>query len=111
MYKLRHIRHKKRRGRGNFDGLKNYIHFIKLKYYGNFTYITQNVHSNAHLHHFKGIFSDETLSICVNFKFPRNVFLHIGFGIAISIVITGRYLDNFERKIFFTSKIALKYFF
>ena len=25
------------------------IHFLKLKYYGNFTYITQIVHSNAHL--------------------------------------------------------------
>ena len=39
------------------------LYFFKLKYYGNFTYITQIVHSNSHLNHFKGIFIDKPLII------------------------------------------------
>ena len=39
------------------------IHFLKLKYYGTFTYITQIVHSNAYLNLFKGVFSDKPLII------------------------------------------------
>ena len=38
-------------------------HFLKLKYYGTFTYITQIVHSTAHLNPLKGVFSDKPLKI------------------------------------------------
>ena len=37
------------------------ICYLKLKYYGNFNPITPIVHSNAHLNHLKGIFSDKLL--------------------------------------------------
>ena len=37
------------------------VHFLKFKYHGNFTYIAQIVHSNAHLNPFK-IFSVTTHS-------------------------------------------------
>ena len=41
------------------------IHFLKLKLYGTFTYITQIVHSNAHLNPRKGVFSDNSLIIVI----------------------------------------------
>ena len=47
---------------------------IKLKYYGNFYYITQIIHLNAHLNPIKGIFS-EKLHIAVeilSFQFEEN---------------------------------------
>ena len=51
------------------------IHFLKFKYYATFTYITQIIHSDAHLNPLKGILSDthncENLkpAICGNLKF------------------------------------------
>ena len=38
-------------------------HFLKLKHFGTFTYITQIIHSNASLNLFKGIFSNKPLII------------------------------------------------
>ena len=44
-----------------------------LKYYGNFTFITQIVHSDAHLNPSEGIFSDKQLIIAEisNFQFAE----------------------------------------
>ena len=47
------------------------IQFLKLKYYGNFTYITQIVHSDAHLNAFKTIFSDKLIKGNLNFQFTE----------------------------------------
>ena len=44
----------------NFSFIK-----LKLKYYGTFTYITQIVHSYAHLNPLQGVFSDKPLIIAV----------------------------------------------
>ena len=41
------------------------IHFLKLKFYGNFTYITQIVYSKAQLNPLDGVFSDKPLIIAV----------------------------------------------
>ena len=37
------------------------VHFLKLKYHGNLTYIKQIVHSNAHLNPLQDIFSGNPL--------------------------------------------------
>ena len=44
------------------------IHFLKLKYYGSFTYITQIVQSNVYLNPLKDNFSDKSLIIAENLK-------------------------------------------
>ena len=64
------ISHENRFGHGLFDGLQkfmlaalNFSRFLKLNYYGSFTYITQIVHSNAYFNPLKGNFSDNQLII------------------------------------------------
>ena len=49
------------------------IHFLKLKFYGTFTYIIQIVHSNAHLNPLKGVFSNISLifGVILNFQFAE----------------------------------------
>ena len=48
-------------------------HFLKLKFYGSFTYITQIVHSNVKMNPIEGVFSDKPLIIAVilNFQFAE----------------------------------------
>ena len=41
------------------------IHFLKLKYFGTFTFITQIVHPNTHLNPLKGVISGKPLIIAV----------------------------------------------
>ena len=43
----------------------SHIHFLKLKYFGTFTYITQIVHLNTHLNSLNGVFSDKPLIIAI----------------------------------------------
>jgi hypothetical protein len=46
---------------------------LKMKCYGNVNHITQIVHSNAHLNHLKGIFSDKLFLIVeiLSFQFAE----------------------------------------
>jgi hypothetical protein len=45
------------------------IHFLKLKYFGTFTYITQIVHLNAHLNPLEGDFKPLRIAVILNFQF------------------------------------------
>ena len=59
----------------NVDGLRkcydcsNEFFFLNLKYYGTFTFITQIVHSYAHVNPLKGILSDKSLIIAQTYIF------------------------------------------
>jgi hypothetical protein len=49
------------------------IHFLKLKFYETFTYITLNVHANVNLNPVKGVFSDKLFlsAIILNIQFAN----------------------------------------
>ena len=75
------------------------IHFLKLKFYGTYTYTTQIVHSNSHLNPLK-VFSNKPLIIAGILKFqfveildsqetwPRKVliFSHVFCGLDVAML-------------------------